>query len=274
MNIVDPMIANRDVHPRGEAGLWQDVRLKRVVRARWRAWLLALSIVAGCAPLSATSADMQFNGRDTRLERAIEADDPAAVAIAIAGGASVNARGARNVTPLEFAVATHREKAAAALIAHHADPNLRDADGDSAVSLAVNAYRRDPSLLAMMLDGGGNPNAVRPDGDPVIVRFLNDRNLDAITYLHSRGADIDAEVDGQPMVVNAAWGADWDVVWRLIELGARTDTPKAAAGLVETFKIPGATLPDSPIYPFKVKVWVHLKAQGLDAEPPAGMVRP
>ncbi|WP_260433583.1 hypothetical protein [Burkholderia cenocepacia] len=25
------------------------------------------------------------------------------------------------------------------LIAHHADPNLRDAEGDSAVSLAVNA---------------------------------------------------------------------------------------------------------------------------------------
>ncbi|KVH57062.1 hypothetical protein WS89_22285 [Burkholderia sp. MSMB1072] len=274
MNTVDQMIAARDAHPHRNAGVLADVRLKRIAGARWRARLLALSIVAGCAPVSASSADMQFSGPDIPLEQAIEADDPAAVARAIAGGASVNARGARNVTPLEFAVAIHRKKAAAALIAHHADPNLRDADGDSAVSLAVNAYRRDPSLLAMVLDGGGNPNAVRPDGDPVIVRFLNDRNLDAITYLHARGADIDAEVDGQPMVVDAAWGADWDVVWRLIELGARTDTPKAAAGLVETFRIPGATLPDSPVYPFKVKVWVHLKAQGLDPVPPAGMVRP
>ncbi|MCW3639888.1 hypothetical protein [Burkholderia cenocepacia] len=73
----------------------------------------------------------------------------------------------------------------------------------------------------MVLDGGGNPNSMRPDGDPVIMRFINDRNLDAITYLHSRGADIDAEVNGQPTVVNAAWGADWDVVWRLIELPIR-----------------------------------------------------
>ncbi|MBR8236114.1 hypothetical protein K6W26_01270 [Burkholderia sp. AU42008] len=45
-------------------------------------------------------------------------------------------------------------------------------------------------------------------------------------------------------------------MWRLIELGARTDTPKAAVGLVGIFKIPRATLPDSPIYPFKVKVWL------------------
>ncbi|AQQ20441.1 hypothetical protein [Burkholderia cenocepacia] len=97
------------------------------------------------------------------------------------------------------------------------------------------------------------------------MRFINDRNLDAITYLHSRGADIDAEVNGQPTVVNAAWGADWDVVWRLIELGTRTDTPKAAVGLVGTFKIPGATLPDSPIYPFKVKVWLVLVARQDEA---------
>lgn len=216
---------------------------------------------------------MQFTGRDVPLERAIEADNPAAVTTAIAAGASANARGAHGVTPLEFAVGTGRKKAAAALIAHHADPNLRDEEGDCAVSLAINAYRRDPALLALVLDGGGDPNAARPDGDPVIVRFINDRDLDAITYLHARGADIDAEVDGQPMVVNAAWGADWDVVWRLIELGARTDTPKAAAGLIETFKIPGATLPDSPIYPFKVKVWEHLKAQGLNPQAPAGLER-
>jgi ankyrin repeat protein len=216
---------------------------------------------------------MQFTRRDAPLERAIEADDPDAVGTAIAGGASVNARGAHDVTPLEYAIGTSRKRAAAALIAHHADPNLRDVEGDSAVSLAVNAYKRDPSLLTMVLDAGGDPNARRPDGEPVMVRFLNDRNLDAISYLHARGADIDAEVDGQPMVVDAAYGVDWDVVWHLIQLGARTDTPKAAAGLIEAFKVPGATLPDSPIYPFKVKVWKHLKAEGLDPAPPAGVHR-
>jgi hypothetical protein len=104
-----------------------------------------------------------------------------------------------------------------------------------------------------------------------MVRFLNDRNLDAITYLHSRGASIDAMVNGRPMIVDAAYGTERDVVWHLIALGVRLDTPGVKAGLNEAFKVPGATLPDSPIYPYKVEVWQRLKQLGLNPTPPAGM---
>ncbi|MBR8306472.1 hypothetical protein KDX25_08595 [Burkholderia cenocepacia] len=52
---------------------------------------------------------------------------------------------------------------------------------------------------------------------------------------------------------------------RLIELGARTDTPKAAVGLVGIFKSPRTILPDSPIYPFKVKVWLVSMARQDEA---------
>jgi uncharacterized protein len=62
-----------------------------------------------------------------------------AVRAALAAGASVNARGAHGVTPLEFAIATRHKHAAAELIGYDADPNLKDAEGDSAVTLAVNA---------------------------------------------------------------------------------------------------------------------------------------
>jgi len=214
---------------------------------------------------------MQFTGADAALERAIEADDGGAVDAAIAAGADANARGAHGVSPLAFAVGTFRKQAARALIAHRADPNRKDDEGDDAVTLAVTAYARDPELLALVLDAGGNPDARNPDGSPVITRFCSDRNLGAITWLHRRGADINAEDDGQPLVVSYAYSVDWDVVWHLIQLGARTDTPKAREGLVDAFGVPGATLPDSPLYPAKVKVWQHLKAQGADPTPPAGL---
>lgn len=214
---------------------------------------------------------MQFTGTDARLETAIEADDPAAVKAAIDAGADANARGAHGVTPLSFAVGTFRKQAVRALIAHGADPNRKDEEGDNAVTLAVMAYARDPELLGLVLDAGGDPNTRFRNGDPVIVRFGNDRNLEAMTFLHRRGADIDAEDDGQPLVVYYAYSVDWDVVWHLIQLGARTDTPKAQAGLLECFKVPGATLPDSPLYPPMVNVWRHLKAQGLNPVPPPGI---
>jgi hypothetical protein len=73
------------------------------------------------------------------------------------------------------------------------------------------------------------------------------------------------------MIVDTAYAVDWEVVWRLIELGARVDTPEVKAGLIEAFKVPGATLPDSPIYSSKVKVWHRLKELGLNPTPPAGM---
>ena len=214
---------------------------------------------------------MQFTGPNQKLEQAIDADDPRAISAALTAGAGVNARGAHGVTPLEYAVGTFRRQAAAALVRAHADPNLRDDEGDSAVSLAVAGFKRDPALLEIVLAAGGDPNAKRPDGDPVIVRFLNDANLDAITWLHAHGADLNAKVKEEPMVVTYAISEDWDVVWRLIQLGARTDAPRVREGLTFAFKGPQITPPDSPLYPAKVAVWRHLKAQGLELTPLAGM---
>lgn len=214
---------------------------------------------------------MQFTGPDAVLEMAIDADDAQAVNAALAAGANVNARGAQGVTPLEFAVGIFRKQAAAALVRAHANPNLKDEEGDSAVSIAVAAYKRDPALLELVLAAGGDPNTKRPDGEPVIVRFLNDANLDAITYLHAHGANIDAMVKEEPMVVTYAISEDWDVVWRLIQLGVRLDTPRIREGLTFAFKGPEITLPGSPLYPAKVEAWRHLKGLGLNPTPPMGM---
>lgn len=214
---------------------------------------------------------MQFTGPNAALEQAIAADDPRAVAAALTGGADANARGEHGVTPLEYAIGIGKRNAALALVKARANPNLKDVEGDSAVSVAVTAYKRDPSLLALVLDAGGDPNTTRPDGDPVITRFVNDQNLDAIAYLHGRGASIDAEIAERPMIVDAAIVNDWDVVLQLIRLGARLDTPKVREGLMFAFKGPEVTPPDHPLYAAKVDVWRRLKTLGLDPTPPMGL---
>ncbi len=215
---------------------------------------------------------MQFSGQDAVLEEAIAADDPAAVNAALSGGGNANAVGAVGVTPLAFAVGTGKERAARALIAGGANPNVEDEEGDTAVTLAVDRYPSQPELLRMVLDAGGNPNQLRPDGDPVIVRFINGADLDAITLMQSKGADMSAIANQQPLVVFAAYGADWDVVWHLITLGANLDDPKAREGLVAAFNSPGATLPDSPLYPAKVKVYERLRELGEEPMAPAEYV--
>lgn len=232
--------------------------------------LVAIVIVA----LFSRMPPMQFSQSDALLERAIQDDNPTAIRQASASGANVNAKGAFGVTPISFAVGTKKKQAAAALLALGADPNPRDDEGDNAVTLAVTQYKTDPDLLRMVLDRGGDPNSKRPDGDPVIVRFINDANLEGIGLLHSKGADLNAEASGQPLVVFAAYTVAWDVVWQMIELGADLSSPKVQHGLVEAFKVPGATLPDSPLYPAKVKVWRHLVGLGLNPVPPAGMQHP
>lgn len=82
-------------------------------------------------------------------------------------------------------------------------------------------------------------------------------------------ADISAIANGQPLVVFAAYSADWDVVWHMIRLGADLESSQVQEGLIETFKVPGAILPDRPLHEAKVMVYEKLLSLGLTPESPA-----
>ena len=207
----------------------------------WKAGLAGLLISLPACSLA--SAVQQFTGPNAVLERAIEADDARAVDAAIVAGAEVNARGEHAVTPLEYAIGTRRKNAAQALVRHRANPNLKDVEGDSAVSLAVSAFKTDSDLLKLVLAAGGDPNITRPGGDPVITRFLDDANLDAIRYLAAHGASLDADVAQRPMVVGYAISEDWDVVLTLIELGAKLDNLRVREGMVFASRRPTIRCP-------------------------------
>lgn len=230
--------------------------------------LVAIGLLFGCAHGSdARMNNGYFTGIQGRLEQAVESDDPGAIEQALAAGAAINARGIHNITPLMLAVDRMKRRAVGALLARGANPNLKAADGASAVSLAVANYRAAPDIMFALFKNGGDPNTRGPGGDPVIMRFINDRSCDYLQQMKNFGADLNITTRaGDPIITDAAMGNDWDVVWCLIELGAKYDYENTDGALSSSLADNPPFL-DSPIYPYAVKVWHFLKDHGIAVQP-------
>ena len=69
-----------------------------------------------------------------------------------------------------LAVDRLRQQAVAELLARGADPNLKAADGASAVSLAFESQAKAPELMLTIIRAGGGPNTRSCGNDPVIMR--------------------------------------------------------------------------------------------------------
>jgi len=232
---------------------------------------LALALCAGCDlnwEGDDTMSGTFFKGKAAGFEPAISADDAAAIAAVVRDGVDVNIRGVYNMTPLMMAVDRLKPAAVGQLLALGADPNLKADDEESPVSLAVANYRRAPEIMEMLFEHGGDPDIRRPNEDPVIMRFINDRDCERLRYMKSIGADLDITTRGNdPIITWASTGQDWDVVWCLIELGAAFDyegSPRHAMTVPLRADFPSS---DSPIYPYKVKVWNFLKEHGIAVPP-------
>jgi hypothetical protein len=223
------------------------------------------------AAMPSTKATFFSSGVQQRLEVAIRSDDPMAIDQLLSAGAQVNARGLHDVTPLMVAVDVQTPRAVAALLRAGANPNLKAADHAGAVHLAVESHAVEPSgkdILAMIMKAGGDPNTLRPDGDPVIIRFTYDHDLDDLRWFKSLGANLDiigrAE---EPIIADVAYGQNWDSVWIMIELGARYDYEKTVHPLSKALNSPYASSPDSILYPYKLKVWQLFKDRGFAVRP-------
>ena len=240
----------------------------------WTA-LTALALTCSAGWALARSGEMKtsrFGPGQEALEAAILVDDRAAVARAVAAGAKVNARDSNQVTPLMMAVDRLKQQAAAELLARGADPNLRAVDGASAVSLAVENHAKAPELMLSIFRAGGDPNMRNRGNDPVIMRFVNDQNCELIRQMKALGADIDALTRSRrALVLDAALGSDWDVVWCLLELGAKYDyAPGPPEHNLTQMLGSNFPAPDSPIYSYKVKVRDFLRSKGLPTPPLRG----
>jgi hypothetical protein len=233
--------------------------------------ILALASPTSSIAMPSTKPLFFLSGIQQRLELAIRADDAVAVDQLLSAGAHVNARGLHEVTPLMIAVDAQAPQAVAALLRAGANPNLKAADGAGAVHLAVESHAVATSgheILTMVMQGGGDPNTRRPDRDPVIARFTYDHDLEDLRWFKSIGAnfDIRARTD-RPFISDVAYAQNWDSVWIMIELGARYDFEGTAYPLSKALDTPYGSSPDSPLYPYKLKVWQLLKDRGAAVAP-------
>lgn len=208
------------------------------------------------------------SGPQAALDQAIAADDAAGIATALASGAAVDGRGPHGVTPLMAAVDRQKLRSVTTLLRAGADPNAIAEDGASPVSLAVENYRVQPvgqQIMMAVFQAGGRPDTRRPNGDPVLMKFVNLHDCDGVRLMKSLGADLDArDRGGDPVITKAAVGMDWDVVWCLIELGARFDYEHGGARQPLSRSLANkAPSPGSPLFAYKQKVWQRLRDAGM-----------
>jgi hypothetical protein len=239
------------------------------------AWRLA-ALVAACVHSTAIAmnASNQFfpSGPQAALEIAIRNDDVVGIASALDHGASVNATGKFNITPLMVAVDAQRPRAVQALLKSGALPNAQAQDGNGPVSLAVKSYLAKPfgrEIMLAIFRKGGNPDTRQPDGDPVLMRFVYDRDVADLRLMKDLGANLDiTDRTDDPLITGVAMSQDWDMVWALIELGVKYDyeSGKSRQPLSLAFKV-RYPAPDSPLYPYKLKVWQFLNGKGIALPP-------
>jgi len=225
-------------------------------------------------PAMAMKTSNQFfaSGPQAALEMAIRADDVDGIAGALANGASVNATGNFDVTPLMVAVDAQRPRAVQALLMAGARPNALAQDRNGPVSLAVKSYLSKPfgrDIMLAVFKAGGDPNTRQPDGDPVLMRFIYDRDVADLRLMKELGANLDIlDRGGDPVVTSVAMSQDWDMAWALIELGARYDYEDGRSRRPLSMALKGSyPAPDSPLYPYKRKVWQLLKDRGRAVPP-------
>jgi ankyrin repeat protein len=173
------------------------------------------------------------------------------------------------------AVDRQKPRAVATLLRAGADPNAKAEDGASPVSLAVENDRVAPhgrEIMMALFQAGGHPDTRRPNGDPVLMKFVNLHDCDGIRLMKSLGADLDIRDRGNdPVITRAALGMDWDVVWCLIELGARFDYEHGDARQPLSRSLANkAPSRSSPMFAYKEKVWQKMRDAGLPVAPLPG----
>jgi uncharacterized protein len=233
------------------------------MRTRFSINILFSLLFMGCDSM----ANKEMSSNERLLSEAISQDNSVNIANAAAAGAAINAVAGSGKTPLMEAVDSLKPRAVAELLRLGANPNLKLPDGTSAMFLAVENYKSAPAILDLLLKNGGDPNLRGPDGDPLLSRFIADRNCEYIKLMKAAGANLDALTRAQdPIITDASIAKDWDVVWCLLELGAKFDYEQTRSPITRSLDQPVPS-PDSPIYPYKVKVWEFFKSRGFKVKP-------
>jgi ankyrin repeat protein len=197
--------------------------------------------------VDALDANQVFSdSRTAELAAAAASGDAARVKALVHAGASVNARGDKNVTLLQWAMFNRSTAGMEALLAAGADPSEPGMDNDTVVHLA--AMANDPKYLELLLAHHADPNARNgvTRATPLVSALLGERDTQFHALL-AAGADPNAaDRTGNTPLHQAA---KIDQPQRVLELLKAGANPNAANITGATFQYFLFQPPDKVVTP-------------------------
>jgi ankyrin repeat protein len=169
-------------------------------------------------------ASMMLAG-DSALFDAVESGDhAAAMRLATAKGANVNATGADGSTAIMHAAANDDLELVRALIKAGADVKLKNQFGTSALTEA--AIIGSAPIVEALLKAGADPNFKTPDGETPLMAAARSGKVEAAKALLDAGADVNAK---------ESWGGQSALMWAAAQ---------SQAGMLKFLASKGANLND------------------------------
>jgi ankyrin repeat protein len=167
---------------------------------------------------------------DTRVIDAVRGGDAAAVRALIARKAPVTVAEADGTTALHLAVRSDRLDLVQALLKAGAAANAATRYGVTPLALA--ATNGNPAIVAALLEGGANANAANPEGETVLMEAARSGNVAVVDRLLAAGAGVNAKDAwrGETAVMRAAAENHPAVVKRLAAAKADLNVRSKALG--------------------------------------------
>jgi ankyrin repeat protein len=180
---------------------------------------IVLAIVWGALVLQPAPAV----GADVPLIAAVKRADAGAVKGLLQQHADVNVAEADGTTALHWAVRLDEAEIADLLLGAGAHLHAVNRYGVTPLQLA--AVNGSASMIRKLLDAGADPNAVLPEGETVLMTAARTGRPDALRLLLDRGADVHGRERwfGETALIWAAVENHADAVRLLIDRGAEVD---------------------------------------------------
>ncbi|XP_013207419.1 POTE ankyrin domain family member A [Microtus ochrogaster] len=117
------------------------------------------------------------------------------VNILLKNNCEIDAFDQRQITPLMKSVQCWKQKCAAVLLEHGADPNIRDSSGNCALHYAV--YNGHEDMAALLLEYHADIEQKTKDGFTPLLLALREKRVEVAEFLVIKGADIHVVDDMQ-----------------------------------------------------------------------------
>ncbi len=240
-----------------------------LARIKW-VGVVILGLLTACqAGGHSMRASELFEPPVVAVLESIQKGDESVARHQLSQGVNLNIKGKEGITPLLWLIYETKDKKAVTLaLKLGVDPNYKDGSGDSAVNRVSGV--KDPDWLRIILDAGGDPNAIGRLGQPAIFSAINEERWADIKLLVARGADVNLPDEQKTNSAHyAAYLNQYEISHWLIEQGANINTYSATGASLAWSVEDSLSImsPKSPHYPWALKVKQLLLDHGVKFPP-------